>query len=177
MFFLNFLLIKEKNVMNKKVNLTEFKNLVKRIIKEEKDNSKNKKTIRITESQLRSQVRKMLREYDTMEDDFDNERGYISLDDSTHVELPNGEELNLDFFAEMDKKNGKITDGPKWRIKRAYFYTNNGQKEINIYDPKYLKLLKIADKGIDDYLHSQGWYSDNTSYGDYYPERPYSSRM
>jgi hypothetical protein len=161
--------------MKKKINLNQFKSLVRDIIKQEKTNLSKNKVVRITESQLRSQVRKMLREYDTMEDDFDNERGYTSLDDSTHVELPNGEELNLDFFAEMDKKNGKITDGPKWEIKRAYFYTNNGQKEINIYDPKYSKLLKQADKAIDDYLRSQGWYKED--YDDTHPERPYSSRM
>jgi hypothetical protein len=45
----------------KKINLNEFKSLVKRIIKEEKDNLKKKKTIRITESELRSEIRRMLR--------------------------------------------------------------------------------------------------------------------
>jgi hypothetical protein len=162
--------------MKKKINLNQFKNLVKRIIKEEKNNLTTRKTIRISESQLRNQVRTMLKEYYD-EDEIDKQRGYTSLNDSTRVELPNGEELNLDFFAEMDKKNGVITDGPKWKINRAYFYTRNGQKEINIYDSKYLKLLKLADKAINDYLIRQGWYRDNLSSDDYWPERPYSSRL
>jgi len=47
--------------MKKKINLNQFKNLVKRIIKEEKNNLEKKKTVRITESQLRSEIRNILR--------------------------------------------------------------------------------------------------------------------
>jgi len=46
---------------SKRVTLNEFKTLVKRIIKEEKDNLEKKKIVRITESQLRSEIRRMLR--------------------------------------------------------------------------------------------------------------------
>jgi hypothetical protein len=48
--------------MRKKINLNQFKFLVKNIIKEEQNNLKKKKTVRITETQLRSEIRKMLRE-------------------------------------------------------------------------------------------------------------------
>jgi hypothetical protein len=49
----------------RRVSLNEFKSLVKRIIKEEKENLTKRKVkkVRITESQLRNEVRKMLNSY------------------------------------------------------------------------------------------------------------------
>ena len=59
--------------MKKKINLNQFKNLVKRIIKEERDNLR---TVRITESQLRNQVRKMLGERYDDDNDYDDPKTY-----------------------------------------------------------------------------------------------------
>jgi hypothetical protein len=66
--------------MKKKINLSQFKNLVKRIIKEEKNNLEKKKSVIFTESQLKNQVKKMLREYD--------EERYNDNPDDTHPERP-----------------------------------------------------------------------------------------
>jgi len=96
--------------MKKNVNLTQFKNLVKRIINEEKNNLEKKKTVIFTESQLRNQVRKMLREYDEDGYDMDDFEKYPerypqgeTLDgDGEEIKLPNGASIFYDWSAEED---------------------------------------------------------------------------
>jgi hypothetical protein len=143
--------------MKKKINLNQFKNLVKRIIKEERDNLKNKKTIRITESQLRNQVRKMLREgfnsnyYDEGEDEYSSSsvNGSLTIED-----LPNNDVLDIKFTGGWVR--GKYSPDIDWHIEKAILYTDKGEMEINIYEPKYAELLKIADDAISDYLDGEG---------------------
>lgn len=55
----------EPMLERRRVSLNEFKSLVKRIIKEERENLTKRKVkkVRITESQLRNEVRKMLNSY------------------------------------------------------------------------------------------------------------------
>lgn len=166
--------------MKKKINLNQFKNLVKRIIKEEKNNltKRKNKVVRITESQLRNQVRKMLREYnnpiddyydydgeryndndydDAMRDYYDEKRGYRSEEGSINIDpLPNGDVLDVDFNIEASNDD----DEPSWTITTAYLYTDNGEGKINIYDPKYADILKIVEKRIYEYMEDNGWYRD-----------------
>jgi hypothetical protein len=156
--------------MKKKINLNQFKNLVKRIIKEEKDNLKKKKTIRITESQLRNQVRKMLGERydddneryndndydDAMRDDYDEKRGYhIEKESITIDPLPNGDVIDVNFNIESS-----YDDEPTWNITKAYLYTDNGDGEINLYDSKYAEILKIVEKRIEEDMKDNGWYRE-----------------
>lgn len=153
--------------MKKKINLNQFKSLVKRIIKEEKNNLEKKKTVIFTESQLRNQVKKMLREYDeeryndndyddAMRDYYDERRGYVSEKGSINIDpLPNGDVLDVDFNIEASND-----DEPSWTITTAYLYTDNGDGKINIYDPKYADILKIVEKRIDKYMEDNGWYRD-----------------
>lgn len=159
--------LNENLTKTKKIGLNQFKNLVKRIIKEEKNNltTRKNKVVRITESQLRNQVRRMLREYD--EERYVSEEGSINIDP-----LPNGDVLDVDFNIEPSNNNE-----PSWTITRAYLYTDNGDGEIDIYKPKYANILKIVEKRIHEYMKDNGWYKDNLSSDDYWPERPYSSRL
>lgn len=142
--------------MKKKVNLTQFKNLVKRIIKEEKNNltTRKNKVVRITESQLRNQVRMMLREYD---DGYGSEGQSIrrSYDE---FELPSGEGFLLNWSGEEDSSGD---DEHHFQITKAIYYPNYDSEEhyeINIYDPKYKRQLdelsKIIYKYLDDYFGS-----------------------
>lgn len=55
--------MEEPMLEKRKVGLNEFKNVVRRIIQEEKNKLQKTKKIKITESELRHEVRKMLREY------------------------------------------------------------------------------------------------------------------
>jgi hypothetical protein len=155
--------------MNKKVNLTEFKNLVKRIIKEEKDNSKNKKTIRITESQLRNQVRKMLREYQGSD-------GYYREKDVELV-FPDGEGVLYDWTGGFDI-NGE--EESVWDIEKVVYYPDwNGSEEgyeINIEDPKYGYIKDEIDEQIDIFLDDEAginpkWREQFKAQGLYKPKR------
>jgi len=152
---------------SKKITLNEFKSLVKRIIKEEKNNLEKKKTVIFTESQLRNQVKKMLREYDddneryndndyddAMRDHYNQQIGYRSERGSINIDpLPNGDVIDVHFDMSSSSK-----DEPSWEITKAYLYTDNGDGEINLYDPKYADILKIVEKEIEEYMEEDGWY-------------------
>lgn len=148
--------------MKKKINLNQFKNLVKRIIKEEKNNltTRKNKVVRITESQLRNQVRRMLREYDDRYDYDPNERDddrYPGKQGTLTIELNNDDVLEIEYGGGYVP--GYTRDSPDidWHIEKAFLYTENGEMEINIYDPKYADLLKIADEAIIKDLDDEGF--------------------
>jgi hypothetical protein len=148
--------------MKKKINLSQFKNLVKRIIKEEKNNLEKKKSVIFTESQLKNQVKKMLREYDDDEYDMtDYEKyperypeGQSVKGSSDEFDLPSGEGFLLDWSGEEDTSG----DGEHhFEITKAIYYPNYDSEEhyeINIYDPKYKRQLdelsKMIYKNLDD---------------------------
>ena len=144
--------------MKKNVNLTQFKNLVKRIIKEEKNNLEKKKTVIFTESQLRNQVRKMLREYDEDPSDWDYPQTETHRDDD--FELPTGEGLLLDWTASADTSG--MDDHP-FHIQKAIYYPNSNIDKsypIDIYEPKYKRLLDEVTKIIVKYLDDSFGSSD-----------------
>ena len=151
--------------MKKKINLNQFKNLVKRIIKEEKNNltTRKNKVVRITESQLRNQVRKMLREYDDGYNYDPDELDYGPQGQSVRrsydeFQLPSGEGFLLNWSGGEDTSG----DGEHYfEITKAIYYPNYDSEEhyeINIYDPKYKRqldeLTKIIYKYLDDYFGS-----------------------
>jgi hypothetical protein len=157
--------------MKKKINLAQFKNLVKRIIKEEKNNLEKKKTVIFTESQLKNQVRKMLREYDDEYDMDDFEKyperypqGETFERDAEELYLPNGALVFYDWSAEEDSSGNQEHS---WEIKNVEYYPDKNDDtkyyKIDIYDPKYADILKMIDKNIMKWLDGQGW---NTEYDD-----------
>jgi len=155
--------------MKKKINLNQFKNLVKRIIKEEKDNLKKKKTIRITESQLRNQVRKMLRE------SYGSDGYYREKD--VELVFPDGEGVLYDWTGTFDI-NGNEEN--VWDIKKVVYYPNwNGSEEgyeINIEDPKYGYIKDEIDEQIDIFLDGEAginpkWREQFKAQGLYKPKR------
>ena len=145
---------------SKKITLNEFKSLVTRIIKEEKNNLTKNKLVKITESQLRNQVRKMLKEYDDdgydMTDDerYDRPQGQSAKGSSDEFELPSGEGFLLDWRGEEDTSGD---DEHHFKITKTIYYPNYDSEEhyeINIYDPKYKRQLdelsKMIYKNLDD---------------------------
>jgi len=90
----------------------------------------------------------MLKEYDNKYSNS-SQSGTITIDP-----LPNGDVLEIKFTGGWIP--GKYSPDIDWVIKEAILYTDNGEMEIDIHEPKYVKLLKIADDAISDYLDSHG---------------------
>jgi len=129
---------------SKRITLNEFKSLIKRIIKEEKNNL------------TKNQVKKMLREGEEGRDFGKSDKysdssvnGSLTIDD-----LPNNDVLDIKFTGGWVR--GKYSPDIDWHIEEAILYTDKGEMEINIYEPKYAELLKIADDAISDYLDGEG---------------------
>jgi hypothetical protein len=160
--------------MNESKN--KLQSLIKRIIKEEKNNLTKNRVVRITESQLKNQVKKMLREYDDDGYDMDDiekyperyPQGETFERDAEEIELPNGALVFYDWSAEEDS-SGKQEHS--WEIKNVEYYPNKNDDtkyyNIDIYDPKYADILKMIDKNIMEWLDGQGWnreYDDPKTY-------------
>lgn len=153
--------LNENLTKTKKIGLNQFKNLVKRIIKEEKNNltTRKNKVVRITESQLRNQVRKMLREYDDgynydPDERDDGPQGQSVRRSYDEFELPSGEGFLLNWNGAEDTSGD---DEHYFEITKAIYYPNYDSEEhyeINIYDPKYKRqldeLTKLIYKSLDD---------------------------
>jgi hypothetical protein len=129
---------------SKRITLNEFKSLIKRIIKEEKNNL------------TKNQVKKMLREGEEGRDFGKSDKysdssvnGSLTIDD-----LPNNDVLDIKFTGGWVR--GKYSPDIDWHIEEAILYTDKGEMEINIYEPKYAELLKIADDAISNYLDGEG---------------------